>query len=262
MKKLILTILIALLAFSLVSLVACGKNGESSSSPANSQQPAVSSSDNKASSQPSASSDGGLSSSSQKPADSSSGKPSDSSAGAELKDIEGVTFNDGTYTYTGEKYSIFASNIPQDVTADYEGNGVTEAGEYYVTVKLSGQGFKTKTLKAKLTINKASLVGKITLADNQTAEYDGELHSPVYEGKLSGGVSVSWKFNNVSVGGVSEAGTYKVTLTISGKNYETLTLTAYYKIKRHFKDFAKQFVEKFGSVPEPWSFLPSTMVTE
>lgn len=262
MKKLILTILIALLAFSLVSLVACGKDGESSSSSTNSQQPAVSSSDNGASAQPPASSDGGSSSSSQNPADSSSGKPSDSSAEEELKEIEGVSFNNEAYTYTGEKYSIFASNVPQGVTADYEGNGVTDAGEYYVTVKLSGQGFKTKTLKAKLTINKASLAGKITLADNQTAEYDGELHSPVYEGNLPSGVNISWKFNNVSVGGVSEAGTYKVTLTISGKNYEPLTLTAYYKIKRNFKDFAKQFIEKFGSVPEPWSFLPSTFAPQ
>ena len=106
MKKLILTILIALLAFSLVSFAACEKNGGQSSS-----APSTSSSSPKP-----------ADSSSAKPVDSSSGKPSDSSAEPELKEIEGVIFNDASYTYTGEKYSILASNIPEGVTASYVGN--------------------------------------------------------------------------------------------------------------------------------------------
>ena len=347
MKKLILTVLIALLAFSLVSLVACGNNEDQSSTSTPTPSVEDSTDSGKAekptdsSKTPQSSTQKPDDSSTQEPDDSSAQKPDDSSAAEPtLKEIEGVTFADGNYTYSGEKYSLLASNIPEGVTASYSNNEKTDAGEYTATVTLSGEGFKTKTLQAKLTINKASLNGKIsfadnqtadydgqphaptytgtlpagvsvswkfgnksvnnvtdagnysvqltfsgknyetltltanyvinkaslngliTFADNQTADYDGQPHAPTYTGTLPAGVSVSWKFNNESVNNVTEAGSYKVQLTFSGNNYETLTLTAYYKIIRDFKDFAKAFIEKFGNVPDPWSFLPSTFAPQ
>ena len=96
---------------------------------------------------------------------------------------------------------------------------------YTVTAVLSGEGYKTLTLTAELKINKATITG-ITL-EGATFTYDGTAKSIAYVGTLPEGVTAEYAGN-----GKTEVGDHEVTLTLSGKNYETLTLKATVKITK------------------------------
>ncbi|MDE6676101.1 MAG: hypothetical protein K2K12_00110, partial [Clostridia bacterium] len=70
-----------------------------------------------------------------------------------LKEITGVTFEDKTVSYNGEEQSITVSGtVPEGVSVSYTGNKGTNPGVYNATASLSGEGYKSKTLTAKLTI--------------------------------------------------------------------------------------------------------------
>ena len=51
-------------------------------------------------------------------------------------DLSEVLFEDVEVSCDGSEHSIFVLNLPEGVTAVYEGNGVTEKGVYTVTAKL------------------------------------------------------------------------------------------------------------------------------
>ena len=89
-----------------------------------------------------------------------------------LKDITGVTFNDLTVTYDGTAHIIAVNgDVPQGVKVQYQSAQQTNAGEYEAIATLSGEGYKTLVLRAKLIINKADFQG-ITFPCVKE-EYDG-----------------------------------------------------------------------------------------
>ncbi|MCH5152065.1 MAG: DUF5050 domain-containing protein [Clostridiales bacterium] len=136
------------------------------------------------------------------------------------KTITGVTFDNLTVTYDGEEHEITVSGtIPEDVTVQYVNNKGTKVGVYNATATLSGEGYNTLTLTAKLTINKATITG-VTFS-SLTVTYDGNEHEITVSGTIPEGVSVSYESNKGT-----NAGTYNATATLSGECYNTLTLEA------------------------------------
>ncbi len=73
--------------------------------------------------------------------------------GAE-KEIENVTFENATFNYKKDVAHTLeiTGELPNGVTATYENNVHTDRGIYDATCTLSGRGYKTKTLKANMTI--------------------------------------------------------------------------------------------------------------
>ena len=142
-------------------------------------------------------------------------------------DMSAVVFADKTVTYNGSAFSIEATNLPTGVTASYENNGKTNAGEYVVTAIFTGNGnyneIPNKT--ATLTINKATYdMSGVVFAD-KTVTYNGTAFS-IEATNLPSGVTASYENN-----GKTEAGVYVVTAIFTGNaNYnaianKTATLT-------------------------------------
>ena len=100
-------------------------------------------------------------------------------------DMSGITFEDKTVTYDGNEHELLIEGtLPEGVT-----NENINAGTYEVTAILKGNGYNTLTLKATLTINKASYdMSGITFED-KTVTYDGNEHELLIEGTLPEGVT-------------------------------------------------------------------------
>ncbi len=144
----------------------------------------------------------------------------------ELEDITGVSFNSTSYTYDGTEKTITVSgDVPSGVSVSYANNTATDAGTYKATATLSGEGYNTLTLNATLTIEKAQITG-ISFS-SASYEYDTFEHSIQIVGNVPSGSTVTYKYNGVEATGVTEVGTYTVVATVTNRNYETLSLTAY-----------------------------------
>ncbi len=144
----------------------------------------------------------------------------------EDKEITGVELNPAEFTYDGTAKSLeIEGTLPEGVTVEYAGNGKINAGKYTVSAALSGEGYKTLVLEAELIINKATITG-ITLTDERKPYQENIYHKILIAGTLPEGVTVSYTYNGESVESVNKSGVYTVVATITGENYETLTLTA------------------------------------
>ena len=143
------------------------------------------------------------------------------------KDITGITFSDATVPYDGQEHEITVSGtIPQGVTVKYTNNKGTETGTYNATATLTGEEYKTLTLTATLTIVGADIdTTGITFA-NATVPYDKQPHSIAITGDLPAGINVTYTYDGQAVNGVSNYGEHTVVATLSGKGYNTTTLTA------------------------------------
>jgi len=140
-------------------------------------------------------------------------------------DITGITFVKGEFVYDGtEKTITVTGELPTGAQVQYTANKATNVGVYNATAVLSGANYNTLTLTATLTITKANITG-ITFSD-KTLEYNGEQQFIAISGELPEGVTVTYENN-----GKTYAGTYTVTVTITGDNYNTLVLTATLTIK-------------------------------
>ena len=72
-------------------------------------------------------------------------------------DVSGVKFEGTEYVYDGESVSIFVSDLPDGVTVEYSGNGVSEIGTHEVTATIKDKDGKVLiVLKANIVIVKAS----------------------------------------------------------------------------------------------------------
>ena len=142
------------------------------------------------------------------------------------KQITGITFKDKTVTYNKQQHTVeIDGDKPNDVQVTYSNNTGTDAGTYNATAVLSGDGYETLTLTATLTIEQATIEGMSL--QSETVEYDGQEHSLVLTGNLPDGVtSVVWSYNDEERTSVIAPGKYVVTVTLSGKNYKELTLSA------------------------------------
>ena len=144
----------------------------------------------------------------------------------QLSEISGISFNGVSVTYDGtEKEIEISGTVPEGVSVSYSNNVATNAGVYDAVATLSGEGYKTLTLNAKLTINKANIEG-VSLSD-ATFTYDGAEKEVLIEGNLPSGVTVAYVNSKAT-----DAGEYSVTATISGANYETLVLNSSLLIKK------------------------------
>lgn len=143
-----------------------------------------------------------------------------------LKEFKGVVFEDAEFDYNGLPQSISVSgNLPDETKILYVNNDKTDAGTYSVTATLQKNGYRTKTLSANLTIRKINIEG-ITFR-SKIVDYDASVHSIEITGMLPPDCNVVYRggtgiANNEAV----EVGLYTVTATVTGKNYNTLQLTA------------------------------------
>ncbi|WP_343328877.1 MBG domain-containing protein [Polaribacter staleyi] len=134
--------------------------------------------------------------------------------------LSGLTFNDESFVFNGTPKSLnIVGDLPTGVSVSYTNNAFTEAGVYEVEATISGANYEDQVLKATLTISKATLSG--FSLESQSFVYNGAPKSLKIVGDLPTGVSVSYTNNSFT-----EAGSYQVTATISGANYEDLVLKA------------------------------------
>ena len=154
----------------------------------------------------------------------------------EESEITGITLSDSTITYDGEAHTImFNGTLPEGVTytssiKNSQESIVTEAkevGTYLFSYVFSGDGYKSLTLNAMLTINAKEFDG-ITL-NSKTVGYSGNKQTIEITGNLPTGASVEYIYKDSSNNVVSECilpGTYHVTAKITGPNYKALELEA------------------------------------
>lgn len=172
------------------------------------------------------------------------------------KDITGITFEDSEVTYNGTEHSILVSGtLPTGVGVTYSNHKATDAGSYAAVATLTGEGYNTLTLSATLTVKKATVSG-ITFSDKTVVE-NGAEQSILIEGTLPLGVTVTYE-NNVGL----RQGTYNATATLTGKNYETVQLTAVLTVKPDLTMLAGRVVESLLTVPDIWEFLPQSLLLE
>ncbi len=173
----------------------------------------------------------------------------------DLLQFDGVALADLSVTYDGESHSLAVSgNVPADTTVTYNNNGKTNAGEYTVTVTLDKEGYETKTLTAKLTINKAEFTG--VEFKGATYVHTGSVRSLAVSGALPEGTTVDYKNNDKK-----EIGEYTVMATLTNPNYNTKTLSAKLIIKS-IPVVALDVINALLDKPDPWAFLPAALLPE
>ncbi len=136
--------------------------------------------------------------------------------------VDGLTFNDQTFTYDGSSKSLAVDGTwPAAVTVSYSNNDKIVAGTYTVTANIhGGLNYHDNTLTALLTIEKADIPTMVF--DNAIFVYDGFSKSILIENTLPIGVTVNYTNN-----GQKAAGTYTVTANINGgTNYQNTTISA------------------------------------
>ena len=72
-------------------------------------------------------------------------------------DLTGVTFEDASFNYDGYPHSIFAKNVPDDVSVTYENNGVTQVGTHKVIARFNKQNYGSSSLKYKEVVKIATI---------------------------------------------------------------------------------------------------------
>ena len=166
----------------------------------------------------------------------------------ELQQFTGITFTDKTVTYDGTEHTITVTGtLPDGAQVAYTNNAGTNAGTYDATATLTADNYEALTLRAVLTVQKATFTG-ITF-ENDTVIFNDKVHSLAVQGELPQGTAVRYENN-----GKTAAGEYTVKAILENPNYETLTLTATLYI-RSLPD-AKAIVDKLLTRPDAWSFMP------
>lgn len=122
-----------------------------------------------------------------------------------------ITFADETVYYDGLEHELKVKNVPDGATVEYFSNKATKIGEYSATAIVSMDGYKTKTVNAKLVIlpsakffvsarenakndaiqnydfflNFAGTVGVLGINETANANYDGKYRYDSATGKMS-----------------------------------------------------------------------------
>ncbi|MDR2063856.1 MAG: MBG domain-containing protein [Candidatus Nomurabacteria bacterium] len=143
---------------------------------------------------------------------------------------DSVKFESITATYDGTPHTITATGVPEHTEVNYVNNTATDIGVHRAFVRLYRADLGEKLLSATITIGKAQITG-VSFKDVAFV-YDGKAKNIKVSGQVPDGVNVAYAMNGSPFAGVTEAGTYTVTATLSGNNYETLTLAATLTINR------------------------------
>lgn len=114
--------------------------------------------------------------------------------------VSGISFEDKTFTYNGEKRSLAISGtLPEEVTVSYVNNGKTNANTYNVTATFACETKNyvvPEDMTAVLTIKKAMYDMSAVTFENKTVTYDGKIHSLAVSDNLPDGVSVAYENND------------------------------------------------------------------
>lgn len=134
----------------------------------------------------------------------------------------GITFANKTVTYSGLEYVLeISGTLPEGTKVDYTGNKGTDAGVYNATAKLSGEGYKEKTLTATLTIEKADLSGEFTFT-GKTETYSGNPYTLEVVGSVPQDGKITYICENQTdvKNSATDAGTYVIKADLDHKNYK------------------------------------------
>lgn len=114
--------------------------------------------------------------------------------------VSGITFENKTFTYNGEKHSLeISGTLPEEVTVSYVNNGKTNANTYNVTATFTCETENyvvPEDMTAVLTIKKAMYDMSAVTFENKTVTYDGKIHSLAVSDNLPDGVSVAYENND------------------------------------------------------------------
>ncbi|MDM1551662.1 MBG domain-containing protein [Empedobacter falsenii] len=115
--------------------------------------------------------------------------------------VNGITFNDDNFTYDGTAKSLaILGSLPKGTTVNYVNNDQSQAGTYTVTANIiGGNNYENQTLKAILTINKATQV--ITWTQDLTIGCDGE-NTLVLNATASSGLPIHYTSSNSTIAAV------------------------------------------------------------
>lgn len=166
---------------------------------------------------------------------------------------------ESAFTYDGTEKKVELLNLPDGVTvANYTNNKAINAGTYTASATLN---YDTTNHRAPNIPNQTWEIKKATITgitfENKTFTYDETEKEIAITGTLPKGVSVTYTNNKQT-----KAGTYIVSATISGANYETRTLSAKLVILPNLSQLANVVVSSLLNVPNPWEFLPESFALE
>ncbi len=138
-------------------------------------------------------------------------------------DTKGIKFEYvGTYEPNKVHEAKIKGDLPEGVEVEYYNNKHTNAGTYKAVAVLYGEGYEPLVLETDMVINKAEIKG-ISFDNKNIFEYKaGNTYSVHINGTLPGNpgeLTVGYEGNNITT-----SGEHKVSVTISGPNYETFTL--------------------------------------
>ncbi|MDT0642798.1 MBG domain-containing protein [Zunongwangia sp. F363] len=125
-----------------------------------------------------------------------------------------------TFTYDGTVKNVSAKLNHEETELIYApAQGFTNAGKYDITISAEEtDNYLSASKEVLLKIENAEITG--VAFENETFTYDGEVHSLAISG-LPEGATVKYENNDKT-----NAGTYKVTATVSQENYNDKVLTA------------------------------------
>ncbi len=132
--------------------------------------------------------------------------------------FDNVTFDSVNVDYDGKEHCVEVMGAPVGAIIEYNtNNSHTMPGVYNISATISMIGYQTKKIDATLTINALEFEG-ITF-DRVVTTYDGNPHTLRVEGEPNG---AHVQYNTVIT--YTNAGTYKVSATITKAGYNPLTL--------------------------------------
>ncbi|MEK6451060.1 MBG domain-containing protein, partial [Myroides sp. C1519] len=154
--------------------------------------------------------------------------------------LKEVAFEDLVVKYNGAPFSLYATNIPDNITVDYNITNVTDIGVYNIIATFYFENKIIDTKKATLTITKGE-IDYVTF-DNTSFVYDGTPKILVINGDLPEGTSVSYSRNVIT-----DVSSISITAYINGgKNYKNKELRAKLTITKaelpHFKFDSASYV--------------------
>lgn len=137
------------------------------------------------------------------------------------------------FTYDGTAKKVELVGLPDGISVkSYRDNEKTDAGEYTAKAELA---YDEKNYNAPTVADCAWKIGKEYMTgisfENVTAEYDGSIHYIEVVGNIPPNSEVVVKYDGEEAEGKSEVGEYRVTLTVTNKNYFDYTDEAKLTIK-------------------------------
>lgn len=125
------------------------------------------------------------------------------------------------FVYDGGEHTVeLVGEIPAQAKITYpSGNTFVNAGTYDVSAVVSCDGYVTKRLSSKVTIERATYDMSDVKLESKEVAYNGRSHMITISGKLPDGVSdPTYYVNNNPATSVTEAGTYTVKAVFNNLN--------------------------------------------